>query len=123
MLQQPLARRVAGAARYAAAGEALPGALPLSSMRRRARGLRAAVNAFHRRSTTGFVTIKNSSRGTRGRLTPLRSVARPVVFIMRLNWRLKSLGAAPKKSGLRVAHLRKKLLSPAVLIISPTCAC
>ncbi len=42
MLQQPLARRVAGAARYAAAGEALPGALPLSSMRRRARGLRAA---------------------------------------------------------------------------------
>ena len=38
MLQQPLARRVAGAARYAAAGEALPGALPLSSMRRRARG-------------------------------------------------------------------------------------
>ena len=37
MLQQPLARRVAGAARYAAAGEALPGALPLSSMRRRAR--------------------------------------------------------------------------------------
>ena len=36
MLQQPLARRVAGAARYAAAGEALPGALPLSSMRRRA---------------------------------------------------------------------------------------
>ena len=32
MLQQPLARRVAGAARYAAAGEALPGALPLSSM-------------------------------------------------------------------------------------------
>ena len=43
MLQQPLARRVAGAARYAAAGEALPGALPLSSMRRRARGLRAAA--------------------------------------------------------------------------------
>ena len=42
MLQQPLARRVAGAARYAAAGEALPGALPLSSMRRRARGLRTA---------------------------------------------------------------------------------
>ena len=38
MLQQPLARRVAGAARCAAAGEALPGALPLSSMRRRARG-------------------------------------------------------------------------------------
>ena len=35
MLQQPLARRVAGAARYAAAGEALPGALPLSSMRTR----------------------------------------------------------------------------------------
>ena len=30
MLQQPLARRVAGAARYAAAGEALPGALSLS---------------------------------------------------------------------------------------------
>ena len=53
----------------------------------------------------------------------LGSVAWPVVFIMRLNWRLKSLGAAPKKSGLRVAHLRKKLLSPAVLIISPTCAC
>ena len=45
MLQQPLARRVAGAARYAAAGEALPGALPLSSMRRRARGLRAAAVA------------------------------------------------------------------------------
>ena len=43
MLQQPLARRVAGAARCAAAGEALPGALPLSSMRRRARGLRAAA--------------------------------------------------------------------------------
>ena len=43
MLQQPLARRVAGAARYAAAGEALPGALPLSSTRRRARGLRAAA--------------------------------------------------------------------------------
>ena len=37
MLQQPLARRVAGAARYAAAGEALPGALPLSSMASRTR--------------------------------------------------------------------------------------
>ena len=37
MLRQPLARRVAGAARYAAAGEALPGALPLSSMASRTR--------------------------------------------------------------------------------------
>jgi hypothetical protein len=50
MLQQPLARRVAGAARYAAAGEALPGALPLSSMRRRARGLRAVVPSASCRS-------------------------------------------------------------------------
>ena len=57
MLQQPLARRVAGAARYAAAGEALPGALPLSSMRRRARGLRAAAQQFQpmeRQLPSGF---------------------------------------------------------------------
>ena len=66
---------------------------------------------------------KNSFRGTGGWLTRLRSVARPVVFIMRLNWRLKSQARSPKKSGLRGRHLRKKLLFPAVLIISPTCAC
>ena len=63
MLQQPLARRVAGAARYAAAGEALPGALPLSSMRRRARGLRAAAVP-----TDGTTTVV----GMVGKMAPLK---------------------------------------------------
>ena len=65
MLQQPLARRVAGAARYAAAGEALPGALPLSSMRRRARGLRAA--AVPSDGTTDAWTIGGASGAGRKR--------------------------------------------------------
>ena len=65
MLQQPLARRVAGAARYAAAGEALPGALPLSSMRRRARGLRAA--AVPTDGTTDAWTIGGASGAGRKR--------------------------------------------------------
>ena len=46
-------------------------------------------------TATGFVTIKNSSRGPGGRLTRLGSVAWPVVFIMRLSWRLKNQARSP----------------------------
>ena len=86
MLQQPLARRVAGAARYAAAGEALPGALPLSSMRRRARGLRAAAVACRMERWNG---MDGSRREIERDLSPERARLYRSFRTLRLMYRMR----------------------------------
>ena len=51
---------------------------------------------------------KNSFRGTGVWLTQLGRVARPVVFIIMVNWRLKDTGAQPRKKWSAGRHACEK---------------